>query len=288
MSETNKGEAVDLVSGSAVRDAYDVGRRQIQAVDPSRDQDWTGTALVIPCDCKAVPWPERKGDRPRFLVARPEFYDVADFIRYVNDFKDGCTRIFANVRWNAMTAILDYHETGVGGDPEEPMPRHGDHVARFQARHSEEWDAWMGSSEKQMSQVDFAEFVEDNYLDIVDPEPEHMLRVATGLHATNNATFRSAHNMANGQVNVSFDEQIDGRVAGGDLEIPQTFSVGLRPFEGCSRFPIECRFRYRLREGQLKMWYKCLRTQPIIDQAFDAILDRVRDESGIEPLSGAP
>jgi len=226
-----------------------------------------------------------KLDTPRFLTASPVFNDAGAFIAYVNQFKVAASRLFYNAE-GCFLAVFDYHDGGGSG----AKPRHGDHTARLSLVRSPEWKEWAEHSGQQMGQQAFAEFIEDNARDILDPDPETMLRVASGLHATVGATFRQATNQANGQIQLAFDETINGTVNGKEEAIPTTFRVGLRPFMGCARYPVDCRLRYRIDRSSgaaLKLHFKALHLDPITEAALDGIVAKVRDETGIAPALGS-
>lgn len=233
---------------------------------------------------------QEKREAPRFLTAAPRFQDSDAFVAYVNAFKQGASRIFY-VRSGKFVAVIDYHtpvpvsENMICGDPQ-----HGDHRAYLDLTRSPEWEEWAKNSGQQMGQQAFAELIEDNARDILTPDPDTMLRVASGLHATVGATFRQATNQANGQISLSFDETINGTVNGKEEAIPTTFQVGLRPFMGCARYPVECRLRYRIsRESgaALKLHFKALHLDPITEAALEGIVAKVRDETGIAPALGS-
>jgi uncharacterized protein YfdQ (DUF2303 family) len=229
-----------------------------------------GSAILVP----------EKLDAPRYLTARPVFNDTAAFIAYVNSFKFGSSRIFYTQEGH-FTAVIDYHDAG-GLDR-----AFGDHLAILSLKRSPEWEVWRAKSEEQMAQQQFAEFIEDNLRDILTPDPAKMMQVATGLHATVGATFRQATNQANGSALLQWDEQVQGTVSGSQEEIPTTFSVGLRPFMGTERYPVDCRLRYRVNGGSLRLHYKALHLDPITEAALDGIVAKVRDETGIMPALGA-
>jgi uncharacterized protein YfdQ (DUF2303 family) len=222
-----------------------------------------------------------KEDKPRFLTACPTFHDPGAFNAYVNAFKQTATRLFYMQDGNFL-AVFDYHSAA-------PIPAFGDHKAILALKRSPEWAEWAKHSGEAMGQQAFAEFIEDNARDILQPDPETMLRVASGLHATVGATFRQATNQANGQIQLSFDETINGTVNGKEEAIPTTFQVGLRPFMGCERYPVDCRLRYRIERSSgaaLKLHFKALHLDPITEAALEGIVARVRDETGIAPALG--
>lgn len=228
--------------------------------------------------------PAPKLPAPRFLTASPAFNDAGAFVAYVNQFKVAATRIFYALD-GSFLAVIDYHD----GHGSAVAAQHADHTARLKLMRSPEWEAWAKHSEQQMGQQAFAEFIEDNAKDILQPDPETMLRVASGLHATVGATFRQATNQANGQIQLAFDETINGTVNGKEEAIPTTFQVGLRPFMGCARYPVDCRLRYRIDRSSgaaLKLHFKALHLEWITETALDAIVQRVRDETSITPALG--
>ncbi len=221
-----------------------------------------------------------KEEAPRFMTAAPKFQDSGAFIAYVNDWKQVATRIFY-AQAGKFLAVLDYHQA------QAPAPQHGDHLAYLDLTRSPEWNTWAGKSEKPMNQQEFAEFLEDNANDILQPGPAEMLEVATSLHATTGATFRRATNLANGQVQMQFDENIEAKCAGGTKEVPTTFQIGVRPFMGTERYPVDCRLRYRVQGGSLSFHFKTLHLDTITEAALDGIVAKVKDETGIAPALGS-
>jgi uncharacterized protein YfdQ (DUF2303 family) len=228
--------------------------------------------------------PERLAT-PRFLTAKPTFNEAAAFIAYLNLWKNGATRIFYRAD-GMFVAVIDYHDHAAPQSLTERGARHGDHIAVLWLQRSPEWKTWAGKSEVSMGQQDFAEFIEDNLRDLLQPSAEEMLAIATGLHATASATFRSGINQANGTAQLQWDEQVEGTVRGTGQAIPTAFSVGLRPFMGCSRYPIDCRLRYRVQSGRLALHYKALHLDPITEAALEAIVAGIADQTGIRPALG--
>jgi len=215
---------------------------------------------------------------PRFLTASPIFHETSEFVAYVSLFKQPGTRIFST-KEGVFHAVVDYHQA-------PSAQKHGDHTAALVLLRSPEWNIWKNHSEQKMDQNAFAEFLEDNAADILNPGAEAMLEVANGLHATTGATFRRAINQSNGQVQFQYDENIDARVAGGTKEVPTTFQVGVRPFYGTERYSIDCRLRYRINGGALSFHYKALHLDALTEAAIDAATLRIADGTGIRPALG--
>jgi len=228
--------------------------------------------------------------KPRFLTAAPLFNEVTAFIQYLRHFQTKHSRIFYQQN-GVFIAVIDYHESGnetgeVAVAPGPATARHGDHLVYLKLLPSPEWAAWISQSGQQMDQLTFAEFLEDHAADLLQPGIEDMLAVATGLQGTTGATFRSAFSQANGAVKIQWDEDVKGTVLGKEVDIPTTFQVGLRPFMGCCRYPVDCRFRWRAKSGEVKLHFKAMGTDPIIEAATDAIVKRIAEEAGITPALG--
>lgn len=242
-------------------------------------------AVITPHIGNPVKLEHEKLEAPRFLTAAPTFNDVAAFIRYINDFKDDETRIFYTPNGHFL-AVLDHH-IRVGEDSGMAYPRHGDHTAKLALTASPEWQAWAGMNEKAMGQQAMAEFVEDNLPDIIEPDAAVMLAAASGLHATTAATFRQATNLANGEASFQFDEQVMGSVKSTGASIPTEFKIALRPWLGCDRYPVDCRFRYRVRDGALALHYKALRLHVVLETALEGIVQKIAEQTDITPDLGS-
>src|SRR5690348_8798675 len=111
--------------------------------------------IVIPSDAKLenleflLPKPARKRGNATLTEAE-------SFAAYVNAHKTGDTAIFASVfdTGASFQAIIDFH-----GKSE---PAWGDHKASFSLLPTVEWSRWMEKNKKEMSQMQFCEFLEEN------------------------------------------------------------------------------------------------------------------------------
>jgi uncharacterized protein YfdQ (DUF2303 family) len=272
---------------SDIQAAIDSGRDQVQLLP-----EITGylRSVVVPKASEVRSLHRDKLEAPRFLTARVKFHDPQAFIEYFNAFKDEDSRIFYT-QAGVFMAVLDYH-LACAKDGEGEIPagqRHGDHLAILELKRSPEWEAWVTSSGVPMSQQAFAEFIEDHAREIISPDATTMLRVASGLHATIGAEFRQATNQANGQIQLSFNETINGTVNGVAEEIPSQFQIGIRPFMGCDRYPVDCRLRYRIERNAgaaLKLHYKALHLEPVTETALSGIIDKIRQDTEVQPALG--
>ena len=208
-------------------------------------------------------------------------FDQASFCGYFGLFADDDSRIFADPTRSIFTAVLDYHESGDG------KPRHGEHRAVFTLRNSPEWAAWSGQNTKALPQSEFAEFIEDNAADIIEPLPAHMIEVARDLKAKSEVNFASAIRLQNGQTQFTYQEEIRGSVGKGSMDVPETFRIRIPLHLGGPEYEITARLRYRIRETKLVLWYDLYRVQKLVEAAFRDTVKVIADTTGTAVLMGS-
>jgi len=219
---------------------------------------------------------------PRPLRIREEvsLQDTDSFNAYVNDFRvPDASRIFFNGDEEQFVAVLDYH------DAEDPS--WCGHQANFKPRRSEEFKTWMASNRKQMTQVDFARFLEENMPDVVEPDSAELLQVALTFEAKRSVEFSSGVRLANGQIQFQFDETIRGTAQKGTIEIPEQFVLGISIHVNGPAYRIPVRLRWRLQESKLAFWYEIVRPHRFIEDALREIVQRVTVDTGISVLAGS-
>lgn len=213
--------------------------------------------------------------RPRGTV-RPQTVD--GLLAYCHQHDDGKTECWINEQ--EIVAVLN------GSDGDKGVGW-GDHRAVLTLQHSPQWNHWASLSGQMVDQATLAEHIEDGALDIRDPESAKMLEIVQSLQVSRSASFRSSTHLHSGVVGFTYDEQ-DKATAGpvtsgnsGTLEIPTEFELGIPVFLGEDGFKVTARFRYRLKEGQLTLGYKLDRPDLVVQEAVEAIAERLeKDDSG--------
>jgi uncharacterized protein YfdQ (DUF2303 family) len=222
---------------------------------------------------------------PARQKANVQVSELDSLIRYLKAF-GGKTRIFAainKIAGNAsFVAVLDYHEG------KEGKPGWCQHKVTFTASQTPEWKIWSGSNRKQMSQVQFAQFMEENVGDIVEPSGASMLEISKTLEAKTSVEFKSGIRLENGDHQLRYVTETTGRAGGNaNLEIPAFFVLGLPPFDGGPAYKIQARLRYRIADGNLSLWYELVNPHKIIDAACKEMLTTVEHETSIVPFIGS-
>lgn len=205
--------------------------------------------------------------------------DVASFLSYLERFKSSATRLFADRSAKSVLAILDYH----GREESGPRPSWCRHQVTLRFAPTDEWRIWTGASGRKMSQVEFAEFLEDNLPDIADPKGAEVLETARTLESNRSVTFRSSVRLKDGTSQLRYEETEKT----GAVEIPDRFVLGIAPYEGSDRFSLEARLRYRIEDGTLVLWFDLLRPQKVLDQVFADATSAIGEATSIPIWYGA-
>ncbi|MFD3749711.1 DUF2303 family protein [Streptomyces cyaneofuscatus] len=211
--------------------------------------------------------------------------DVDSFLVYFDKHGDESSEVYADVESRTITAVLDAHTADDA--------RWGGHRLELRLRPTSAWRAWTSIDGQLVPQGQFAEFIEDNLVDLVEPDSATMLELAESFEATTSAEFQSSQRLDSGQRRFSFVEDVQAKAGHkGEITIPATLTLALRPFEGCEAYRVTARFRYRLdrQKGALTLGFKIERPEDILAAAFEDIRTLVDDgiPEEIAVLNGAP
>lgn len=227
---------------------------------------------------KANPNPNRK----RGTVA---LSDIDSFNTYVSGQGNPVhTLIYADPDARTLTAVMNDHEDS---DAAGSAAGWRDFRAIYTAELSREFSNWFKNNKQMKEQEDFAVFVEDNIADVVEPSGEVLLAIALTLQAKTEVNFNSSRRLDNGQVQLTYSENIDARAGTGLIDIPREFAIGLRLFKNGEGYKVKARLKYRLGAGKVKFFYELDRPENVIEDAFKAYVDKAR-ETGITVLIGKP
>ena len=202
--------------------------------------------------------------------------DRADsFIRYVNAHQiTGATAIYQSTTSAGdlqFKAIIDDHEIGDKGQANWQQ-----HKVHFTPKLSREWRIWNEVNERDVSQEQFAQFIERNMPDIADPAGSTLLEIVRTLESKKNVNFKSGIRLDNGDFSIQYEETSTAKAGEkGTLDIPQIITLSIPVYDGGAPYAIEARFRYRINEGRLRMWYELVRIQDIRDHADNRISEEI-------------
>lgn len=228
---------------------------------------------------------ERYLEKPIRKRARLDVRDHQSFIAYVTQHKEAGTQLFAQIteQGGSFTAIIDYHQHAETGEP-----RFGEHVIVYTAEHTPEWKRWMAGSGKTQGQVELALFIEDNRMDIVNPDGATMLELIKSFEATAGSDFKSAIRLENGDRQIKYTHTTQAKAGvNGDLIIPDSFFLKLPVFNNGPEYDVEARFRYKVSEGQLRVGYEIVRPHKIIELALHEARTAIEQTLALSILHGS-
>lgn len=206
--------------------------------------------------------------------------DAESLIRYVNRFSDNRSVLVADIDAARVTAILDYHGDNQTGALVRALCAH---TAHLQLRQSEELRRWSEMEGKLHSQAVFAEFLDENAVDIVDPEPAVMIEIARDLEATQGVTFKASNRLQTGERSLTYETETR---AHGDMIVPQRFVIEVPLFVGEEPVRIDCSFRFRILPDGLKLGFVWRRLEYRRQAEFTAIAHRVSEATGRPVVMG--
>lgn len=188
----------------------------------------------------------------------------------VQSFKDELTRkplvahstIWASESKALVTAIYDDHTNDKPGYREDRL--------HLQLKPDEEWLRWHAISGKFMSQEEFGDVIEELLHTVVRPDQADLMEVIESVRVSSGTTFESGVRRSDGQIQLSYREESTTRAGqAGDLEVPQTITVAIKPWEGITqRYQVEAWFRTRVNNGSLSLAIKLKPTRPVLLAAW--------------------
>ncbi|RLJ20005.1 hypothetical protein DJ031_06760 [bacterium endosymbiont of Escarpia laminata] len=227
--------------------------------------------LIVPEGFTAKQYPDLM-EHPKRTEQVVRTDTAGSFIEYFNRFGDDNSAIFCDLEDAYFLGIIDYHS--------EDHAKWLNHQVKFTCKQTPEWSAWERGSGQRMDQLKFAFFIEENLEEIINPPGAEMLEIATTLKAKTKINFTSAQRLDNGQTQFQYVEEIDGSAGiKGQISIPETIKLGMRLFEGGDAYEMEARFRYRIKEGQVAMWYDLVRPHKVHRAAVDSVFEQIKKQA---------
>lgn len=208
--------------------------------------------------------------------------DAASFATYFGKHADPNTEVYSDVERLSVTAVLDAHT----GD----TARWEGHRLALLLRKTEAWEQWKANDGRLLGQEQFAEFIADHLPELLEPAAADMLEIAQSLQAATKVEFQSSTRLSSGQRQFQFQETTTAKAGQkGQLTIPETFTVGLVPFEGSEGYRFTARLKYRIgRDGELTMGYKLERPGDILRKAFQDAVDAIAKQIERPVMNGTP
>lgn len=209
---------------------------------------------------------------PRRKTAARVVTDAASFVGYVNRHKSPLTEVFAHTSTSSVVGVIDSHGAT------DLIPGWQKHTVRLALEKSKAWLAWEAADGKLVDQQTFADFLDDRYLDVIDPAPAVLIDIARTFQAKTSVNFESGFREGSGDVTLQYIEDTKAKAGQkGDIEIPARIQLALRPYVGGPIYSIWASFRYRLTGGNVVLGFRLERPENILEAAFADIVTEIRD-----------
>lgn len=202
---------------------------------------------------------------PRRTRALMKADTVEGFCDYVKNFAGDYTALFHRISAPIFLAIVDYH------DPDQPQ--WCEHRVSLEMKTSEQFITWASLKSKPKDQMEFGEFIEQNAGDINHPPAASLLEQVLNFGQMTNVTFSSVRRLDNGQAQITYNEEnkVTNRA-----ELPTVITLGIPIFEGGPNYAIEALLRYRVREGNLRLWFEIKEIAKVRREAVQHVVDEVK------------
>jgi len=227
---------------------------------------------------------EHKREHPRQAAGTVALTTVDAFVKYVTRHDDPITTtVWVDIDNLFVVGVIDDHAGDAG------KPGWGAHRACLALKPTDEWLHWTKADGTLMTQEAFAEHVEDGQVEVVEPDAATLLDIVTTMQGHINAEWKQAIRLQDGTVQFVYNEEATATAGGrGELDIPQTFKLGIRPFPGEEPYAITARLRYRIKSGNLTIGYKLDRPSDVIRDAVEHMAIRLDEQFHDRTFIGRP
>lgn len=240
--------------------------------------------LAVPkgFDLKEVDF-ERLLPSPRRTKAAAALGDSNSFLAYVQRHATDRTVVWATFNPQtfklSFSAVIDEHSKGAAGWRA--------HVATYTPEASAEWKAWAAANKQQQAQVEFAEFLERNELDIASqegyPTSLQMLHMATEFEANSDKRVKSVVRLQGGGVRLDYIDD-DATETLAQMKVFERFQIGIPVFWAGPAYRIDARLKYRHGNGSVKFWFELVRPDRVHEAAARELIQHVQQGIGNVPL----
>ncbi|MDE2325336.1 MAG: DUF2303 family protein [Betaproteobacteria bacterium] len=226
---------------------------------------------------------------PKRPIANVKLRDATSFVHYVNAHKVRRSTIYASLEPARFLCVFDDHmhapDLTVEGSQEVDLQADWRQFrAEFTLPASHEWKTWTGQNRKAMTQLQFAEHLQDNLPDVIAPSGAELLETALNFEAAQAGHFVSAQRLQDGSHNLVWKTDNTG----GTVRVPEHITLSIPVFENEAPRELRARLRYRTKDSALSLWYELVRPHKVIEAAFRETWARIEEGCALPILLGSP
>lgn len=188
-----------------------------------------------------------------------------------------CSSLWGDETKGRVEAIYnDHHIDGAGLR---------DNRLRLELRADQDWTAWHQLSGQYLRQEEFGDRVEELLHTVVEPAQADLMEVIDSIRATSKGSFESKISRADGGQQLEYKEDVSTTAGkSGQLEVPKTVTLAIRPWEGLDTYKVEGWFRLRVQNGQLSLAIKLKPTRSILRAAWADVINQIEKHLDGKPV----
>lgn len=237
---------------------------------------------VLPANSK-IQSLELYNDAPATADSSVSFNDISGFMRYVKEFKNVTTRIFACER--EFTCLIDYHQ------PDKPCWTN--HLAKLNLRRSANWRNWVESNNFSMTQRNFANFLIENIDDITSPNGLDILSIIKSIRLIKSS--ENIINIDNNGAETTIEYKTSSNVASTQsIAIPEQFEIAIPTYVGAenlidyTHFKLVADLHVEYKDGsEINFRYKIRNLDHAEYQTFSDLVAKMEIETDVVIYKGA-
>jgi uncharacterized protein YfdQ (DUF2303 family) len=273
---TTKAIRPDILVDSHPTSAFDAALKAAMLSNPEIHGNHGHRAIILPEGYKLHDVSDPYALPPHIIKTHVTVDTRASLSAYVNRFAQRETILIADYDAGTVKAILDWHKDSLDdGEPLAPMPR--EHTCTLKLRPSEEFKRWAAFENKFHEQAEFAAFLEENAVDVVDPEPAVFIEISRDLEGTQGVTFKSSTRLENGDRAFNYEKETRAK---GDIKIPREFTLSIPLYDGEDPVALRCAFRWQINAGALQMGFVWRRVEYQRRAYFAELATKAAEETG--------
>lgn len=232
-------------------------------------------------------------EQPRRKAGRVTVEDVDSFAAYYLRHADDSSEVFADLDAATVTAVLDGHHAADSDQMEWGGGGWQQHRLTLALRKTDPWKDWTGNDGRMMGQAEFAEFLESHATDVAIDSGSitaaDLLEVAQKFQAHTKVTFSSGKRISSGETQLTYAEEIDAKAGDrGTIEVPNQFTLAIRPFDDADGELLIARFRYRVNGGNLTLGYKLDNPARLFREAVAQVVAKAAEATSATIMRGKP
>lgn len=226
----------------------------------------------------------------RISPARPKgtvrLRDAASFIAYWETHHVPRSRVYATMEPAVFLAVFDEFDDSFTGTVSDQADWR-QFRAEFQVPASREWKTWHSINRKDLGQLGFAEFLQDNLPDVVQPDGASLLEMCLNFEAMQGGKVVAVQRLQDGSQNLQF--QADANTTG-SVRLPPEITLSIPVFENEAPEPLQARLKYRIKrdDGSITFKIELVRPHKVLEASFRRTWDRIAQACNTTPLLGTP